>query len=111
MSEEFWHCVSVNGTIKKTGLEWGKVQSLLGSTGGTVTALLIGSGDAASLGGFGANKVLHVDADARNVVIARALPSDRFSFTSIGVRWCNGCWLGCFCSCGCSFNNGVQSQS
>lgn len=68
-------CESVNGTIKKTGLEiLGKVQSLLGSTGGTVTALLIGSGDAASLGGFGANKVLHVDADARNVaLVARAL--------------------------------------
>lgn len=68
-------CESVNGTIKKTGLEiLGKAQSLVESTGGVVTALLIGSGDAASLGGFGAHKVLHVDGDARNVaLVARAL--------------------------------------
>lgn len=68
-------CESVNGAIKKTGLEiLGKAQSLVESTGGAVTALLIGSGDAASLGGFGAKKVLHVDGDARNVaLVARAL--------------------------------------
>ncbi len=68
-------CESVNGTIKKTGLEiLGKAQSLVESTGGAVTALLIGSGDAASLGGFGAQKVLHVEGDARNVaLVARAL--------------------------------------
>jgi len=68
-------CESVDGAIKKTAFELlGKASELAGTLGGSVTALLVGSGDAASLGQYGAAKVLTVDADTRNVAgVTRAL--------------------------------------
>ena len=68
-------CEAVNGTLKKTTFELlGKATELAGGLGGSVTALLVGEGDAASLGQYGAAKVLKVDGDARSVsVITRAL--------------------------------------
>ena len=68
-------CEAVNGTLKKTTFELlGKATELAGALGGSVTALLVGEGDAASLGQYGAAKVLKVDGDARSVsVVTRAL--------------------------------------
>ena len=68
-------CEAVNGTLKNTAFELlGKAAELSNGLGGSVTALLVGDGDAASLGQYGASKVLKVDGDARSVsVITRAL--------------------------------------
>lgn len=63
-------CEAVNGTIKKTAFELvGKATELADALGGSVTALLIGEGDGASLGQYGAVKVLKVDGDARSVAV------------------------------------------
>ena len=68
-------CEAVNGTLKKTAFELlGKATELAGGLGGSVTALLVGAGDANTLGQYGASKVLTVDADGRSVaVVTRAL--------------------------------------
>lgn len=68
-------CEAVNGTLKKTAFELlGKATELADGLGGSVTALLVGTGDASSLGQYGAAKVLTVDADGRSVaVVTRAL--------------------------------------
>lgn len=68
-------CEAVNGTIKKTTFELlGKATELSGGLGGSVTALLVGAGDASTLGAYGATKVLTVDGDGRSVaVVTRAL--------------------------------------
>ena len=45
---------------------------------------MIGSGDAASLGGFGANKVLHIEQmRAMSHWLSSFATSDRFSFTNV----------------------------
>ena len=63
-------CEAVNGTLKKTTFELlGKATELAGALGGSVTALLVGEGDTASLGQYGAAKVLKVDGDARSVSV------------------------------------------
>ena len=68
-------CEAVNGTLKKTAFELlGKAAELSSTVGGSVTALLVGDGDASSLGQYGATKVLKVDGDARSVaVLTRSL--------------------------------------
>ena len=68
-------CETNKGTVKKTAIELlGKAKSLVGDLGGSVTALLIGGGDAVGLGAYGADKVLHYDGDIQNVsLVARAL--------------------------------------
>ena len=68
-------CEAVDGAIKKTAFELlGKAVELAGGLGGSITALLVGEGDAASLGQYGASKVLTVDGDGRSVAaVTRAL--------------------------------------
>jgi electron transfer flavoprotein alpha subunit len=68
-------CETNKGTVKKTAFELlGKAKSLVGDLGGSVTALLIGGGDAVGLGAYGADKVLHFEGDIHNVsLVARAL--------------------------------------
>jgi len=68
-------CEAVDGSIKKTAFELlGKATELANALGGSVTALVVGSGDAQSLGQYGASKVLTVEADGRNVAtVTRSL--------------------------------------
>ena len=63
-------CESVDGKIKKTTLELlGKANELSKVLGGSVSALLVGDGDAEGLGAYGATKVFQVSGDARNVAL------------------------------------------
>lgn len=63
-------CESADGKIKKTALELlGKANDLSKVLGGSVSALLVGDGDAEGLGAYGATKVFQVSGDARNVAL------------------------------------------
>lgn len=63
-------CESADGKIKKTSLELlGKANELSKVLGGSVSALLVGEGDAEGLGAYGAAKVFKVAGDARNVAL------------------------------------------
>ena len=51
-------CEHENGSFKKTAFELlAKANSLAGTLGGDVSAVVIGNADAASLGGYGAARV------------------------------------------------------
>ena len=63
-------CESADGKVKKTALELlGKANDLSKVLGGSVSALLVGDGDAEGLGAYGATKVFQVSGDARNVAL------------------------------------------
>ncbi len=58
-------CEQSGGTFKKTAFELlGKARELAGSVGGPVSALVIGHGGGAELGGYGADTVYTVEGDA-----------------------------------------------
>ena len=57
-------CESADGKVKKTALELlGKANDLSKVLGGSVSALLVGDGDAEGLGAYGASKVFQVSGD------------------------------------------------
>ncbi|MCB9777789.1 MAG: electron transfer flavoprotein subunit alpha/FixB family protein [Alphaproteobacteria bacterium] len=97
-----------DGAVKKTAFELlGKAKALAASTGGAVHAVLIGDGDAASLGAYGASTVHHasgaafshynpaawtsavqgaIAASDAGVVLAAAGPQVRDGFARLAAR-------------------------
>ena len=98
-------CEAVNGTIKKTAFELlGKATELAGGLGGSVTALLVGAGDASTLGQYGASKVLTVDADGRSVaVVTRSSKGAGRSFSGYRTGSSKCYWTRCIRSIVCTY--------
>ena len=107
-------CEAVNGTLKKTTFELlGKATELAGALGGSVTALLVGEGDASSLGQYGAAKVLKVDGDARSVpVVTRSLQKAVEDQSPCYCTWCHEArdWSRFICSFVGSTKSGLGAE-